>query len=137
MVIRDRAWRRKKTEAKWISRCKRFIFDSIITDGTKVHSYIDMNGNKKTILVTKWRRPLDWKDMKKNDPWAKYLRDSSTSRSYVSDQMDAKREIKLIRAEGKKVIDEGLQEWEDLYDESLECWYDDETDEWKKMYQIA
>lgn len=28
--IRNRAWRRKKTESKWNSRCKKFMFDSIL-----------------------------------------------------------------------------------------------------------
>ena len=33
--MRDRAWRRKKTESKWNSRCKKFMFDRTILDGNK------------------------------------------------------------------------------------------------------
>ena len=135
--MRDRAWRRKKTETKWNSRCKRFMFDSIIEDGKRVHSYEDSNGEKQTIIIKNFRKPSTWKEMKKNDPWAKYLRDSSTSRSWVSDQMDAKREIKLSRANAKEVIAEGIQEWLDDMDESFECWYDETLNEWRPLYDVA
>ena len=118
--MRDRAWRRKKTESVWNSRCKRFLFESRIEDGKKIHVYKDVEGNKKEYVVKNFRKPSTWKEMKKSDPWAKYLRDSSTSKSWVSDQLDAKHAKKLQRAYNKEVINEGLQEYEDLYDESFE-----------------
>ena len=81
--MRSRAWRRKKTESKWNSRCKKFMFDSAIEDGKRVSSYEDSNGDKKTVIIKNFRKPSTWKEMKENDPWAKYLKNSSTSRSWV------------------------------------------------------
>ena len=118
--MRDRAWRRKKTESKWNNRCKRFMFDSIIEDGKRIHSFVTKDGVKKTMLIPNWRKPVSWKEMKKSDPWAKYLKNSSTSRSWISDQLDAKHAKKLQRVNNKQIINEGLQEYEDLYDESFE-----------------
>ena len=135
--MRDRAWRRKKTESKWNSRCKKFMFDSVIEDGKRVSSYEDSNGDKKTVIIKNFRKPSTWKEMKEKDPWAKYLRDSSTSRSYVSDQMDAKHTNKLLRIESKKLINDGIQEWFDEFDESFECWYNEELNEWQPLYQAV
>lgn len=76
--MRDRAWRRKKTESKWNSRCKKFMFDSTILDGNKEYSFnmSDVNGKKfrRTIIIPNYRKPYTWKEMKEKDPWAKYLR---------------------------------------------------------------
>lgn len=135
--MRSRAWRRKKTESKWISRCKKFMFDSVIEDGKKVSSYEDSNGDKKTVIIKNFRKHSTWKEMKEKDPWAKYLKDSSTSRSYVSDQMDAKHTNKLLRIESKKLINDGIQEWLDEFDESFECWYNEELNEWQPLYQAV
>ena len=139
--MRDRAWRRKKTESKWNSRCKKFMFDSTILDGNKEYSFnmSDVNGKKsrRTIIIPNYRKPSTWKEMKEKDPWAKYLRDSSTSRSYVSDQMDAKHTNKLLRIESKKLINDGIQEWLDEFDESFECWYNEELNEWQPLYQAV
>lgn len=137
LIMRDRAWRRKKTEAKWNSRCKRFMFDSVIKDGKIIRSYVDSEGNRKTFLVPNFRKPLTWREMKKDDPWAKYLKNSSTSRSWVSDQLDAKHMNKLQRIESKKLIEEGVQEWIDDMDESFECWYDETLNEWRPLYEVA
>ncbi len=135
--MRSRAWRRKKTESKWNSRCKKFMFDSVIEDGKRVSSYEDSNGDKKTVIIKNFRKPSTWKEMKEKDPWAKYLKDSSTSRSYVSDQMDAKHTNKLLRIESKKLINDGIQEWLDEFDESFECWYNEELNEWQPLYQAV
>lgn len=135
--MRDRAWHRKKTESKWNSRCKKFMFDSVIEDGKRVSSYEDSNGDKKTVIIKNFRKPSTWKEMKEKDPWAKYLKDSSTSRSYVSDQMDAKHTNKLLRIESKKLINDGIQEWLDEFDESFECWYNEELNEWQPLYQAV
>lgn len=115
--MRDRAWRRKKTESKWNSRCKRFLFESRIEDGKKVHTYTNDEGIKKVYVVPNFRKPSTWKEMKKDDPLAKYLRDSSTSRSWVSDQLDAKHAKKLQRVNAKRQINDGILEWDEIYDE--------------------
>lgn len=117
---RGRAWRRKKTESKWNSRCKRFMFESLVKDGTQVRSYTDMNGEKKLRVVPNYRKPTTWKEMKKLDPWAKFLKNSSTSKSWVSEQFDAKHANKTTRIDSRRVIEEGMQEYDDRYDESLE-----------------
>lgn len=135
--MRSRAWRRKKTESKWNSRCKKFMFDSVIEDGKRVSSYEDSNGDKKTVIIKNFRKPSTWKEMKEKDPWAKYLKNSSTSRSWVSDQMDAKHTNKLLRIESKKLINDGIQEWFDEFDESFECWYNEELNEWQPLYQAV
>lgn len=135
--MRSRAWRRKKTESKWNSRCKKFMFDSVIEDGKRVSSYEDSNGDKKTVIIKNFRKPSTWKEMKEKDPWAKYLKNSSTSRSWVSDQMDAKHINKLLRIESKKLINDGIQEWFDEFDESFECWYNEELNEWQPLYQAV
>ena len=135
--MRSRAWRRKKTESKWNSRCKKFMFDSVIEDGKRVSSYEDSNGDKKTVIIKNFRKPSTWKEMKEKDPWAKYLKNSSTSRSWVSDQMDAKHINKLLRLESKKLINDGIQEWFDEFDESFECWYNEELNEWQPLYQAV
>lgn len=129
--MRDRAWRRKKTESVWNNRCKRFLFESCIEDGKKIHSYTNDEGVKKLYVVPNFRKPKTWKEMKKNDPWAKYLKNSSTSRSWVSDQLDAKHTKKLQRVNAKQQINEGILEWEDIYDESIE----DEI--YHEMYDVA
>ena len=122
--IRNRAWRRKKTESKWNSRCKKFMFDSIFTDGEKEYSFnmSDVNGKKfrRTIMIPNLRRPTSWREMKKCDPRARFLKNGSGYRTYVSDQIDAKRKIKLQRVNNKKLINEGIQEYDDIYDETLE-----------------
>ena len=111
--MRSRIWRRKKTESKWNSRCKKFMFDSFIEDGKTVHSYKDSNGNKKTCIIRNFRKPSTWKEMKEKDPWAKYLKNHSTFRSYISDQMEDKYSNKLLRIESKRLINDGIQEWFD------------------------
>ena len=135
--MRSRAWRRKKTESKWNSRCKKFMFDSVIEDGKRVSSYEDSNGDKQTVIIKNFRKSSTWKEMKEKDPWAKYLKNSSTSRSWVSDQMDAKHINKLLRIESKKLINDGIQEWFDEFDESFECWYNEELNEWQPLYQAV
>ena len=132
--MRSRIWRRKKTQSKWNSRCKKFMFDSVIEDGKRVSSYEDSNGDKKTVIIRNFRKPSTWKEMKEKEPWAKYLKNSSTSRSYVSDQMDAKHTNKLLRIESRKLINDGIQEWFDNLDESFECWYNEELNEWQPLY---
>lgn len=121
--IRNRAWRRKKTESKWNSRCKKFMFDSIFRDGDKEYSFKIHDGGKKirrTIMIPNLRRPTSWREMKKLDPWTRFLKNGSGYRTYISDQMDAKRKIKLQRINNKKLINEGIQEYDDIYDETLE-----------------
>ena len=122
--IRNRAWRRKKTESKWNSRCKKFMFDSLFKDGDIEYSFKISDGNgkkiRRTIMIPNLRRPTSWKEMKKLDPWARFLRNGSGSCTYISDQMDAKRKIKLQRINNKKLINEGIQEYNDIYDETLE-----------------
>lgn len=121
--IRNRAWRRKKTESKWNSRCKKFMFDSIFRDGDIEYSFKIYAGGKKirrTIMIPNLRKPTSWKEMKKCDPWARFLKNGSGYRTYISYQMDAKRKIKLQRVNNKKLIDEGIQEYNDIYDETLE-----------------
>lgn len=122
--IRNRAWRRKKTESKWNSRCKKFMFDSIFKDGDIEHSFKISDGNgkkiRRTIMIANLRRPTSWKEMKKCDPWAKFLKNGSGYRTCISAKMDAKRKIKLQRINNKKLINEGIQEYDDIYDETLE-----------------
>ena len=135
--MRSRIWRRKKTESKWNSRCKKFMFDSFIEDGKTVHSYKDSNGNKKTCIIRNFRKPSTWKEMKEKDPWAKYLRNHSSFRSYISDQMEDKYSNKLLRIESKRLINDGIQEWFDNLDESFELWYNEELNEWQPLYQAV
>lgn len=122
--IRNRAWRRKKTESKWNSRCKKFMFDSIFKDGEIEYSFNISDGNgkkiRRTIMIPNLRKPTSWKEMKERDPWARFLKNGSGRCTYIKDQMDAKRKIKLQRINNKKIINEGIQEWDDMYDETLE-----------------
>lgn len=121
--IRNRAWRRKKTESKWNSRCKKFMFNSIFKDGDKEYSFKIHDGGKKirrTIIIPNLRRPTSWKEMKKCDPWARFLKNGSRYRTSISAKMDAKQKIKLQRVNNKKLINEGIQEYDDIYDETLE-----------------
>ena len=122
--IRNRAWRRKKTESKWNSRCKKFMFDSLFKDGEKEYSFKISDGNgkkiRRTIMITNLRRPTSWKEMKERDPWAKFLKNGSGYHTYKWAQMDAKQKIKLQRVNNKKLINEGIQEYDDIYDETLE-----------------
>ena len=122
--IRNRAWRRKNTESKWNCRCKKFMFDSIFRDGEIEYSFNISDGDgkklRRTIMIPNLRKPISWKEMKKRDPWARFLKNGSGYRTYVSDQMEAKRKIKLQRVNSKKLINEGIQEYNDIYDETLE-----------------
>lgn len=122
--MRNRAWRRKKTESKWNSRCKKFMFSSIFKDGEKEYSFKISDGNgkkiRRTIMIPNLRRPTSWKEMKKLDPWARFLKNGSGRLTYIPDQMEAKRKIKLQRINNKKLINEGIQEYDDIYDETLE-----------------
>lgn len=122
--IRNRAWRRKKTESKWNSRCKKFMFDSIFTDGDREYSFKISDGNgkkiRRTIMIVNLKRPTSWKEMKKCDPRAKFLKNGSGYHTYKWAQMDAKRKIKLQRVNNKKLINEGIQEYDNIYDETLE-----------------
>lgn len=116
--IRNRAWRRKKTESKWNSRCKKFMFDSIFKDGDIEYSFKISDGNgkkiRRTIMIPNLRKPTSWKEMKKCDPWAKFLKNGSGYRTCISAKMDAKRKIKLQRINNKKLINEGIQEYDDI-----------------------
>ena len=96
------------------------MLDSFFEDGKTVHSYKDSNGNKKTCIIRNFRKPSTWKEMKEKDPWAKYLKNHSTFRSYISDQMEDKYSNKLLRIESKRIINDGIQEWFDNLDESFE-----------------
>lgn len=122
--IRNRAWRRKKTESKWNSRCKKFMFSSIFRDDDKEYSFnmsnVDGKKFRHTIMIPNLRKPTSWKEMKNRDPWARFLRNGSGRRTYISDQMDAKHKVKLQRINNKKLINEGIQEYDDIYDETLE-----------------
>lgn len=122
--IRNRAWRRKKTESKWNSRCKKFMFDSLFKDGDREYSFKISDGNgkkiRRTIMIANLRRPTSWKEMKKCDPWAKFLKNGSGYHTYKWAQMDAKQKIKLQRINNKKLINEGIQEYDNIYDETLE-----------------
>lgn len=122
--IRNRAWRRKKTESKWNSRCKKFMFDSLFKDGDREYSFKISDGNgkkiRRTIMIANLRRPTSWKEMKKCDPWAKFLKNGSGYHTYKWAQMDAKQKNKLQRVNNKKLINEGIQEYDDIYDETLE-----------------
>lgn len=122
--IRNRAWRRKKTESKWNSRCKKFMFDSIFKDGDIEYSFKISDGNgkkiRRTIMIPNLRKPTSWKEMKKCDPWAKFLKNGSGYHTYKWAQMDAKQKIKLQRINNKKLINEGIQEYDNIYDETLE-----------------
>ena len=122
--MRNRAWRRKKTESKWNSRCKKFMFSSIFADGKQEYSFNISVGNgkkiRRTIMIPNLRRPTSWKEMKKLDPWARFLKNGSGRLTYIPDQMEAKRKIKLQRINNKKLINEGIQEYDDIYDETLE-----------------
>lgn len=121
--IRNRAWRRKKTESKWNSRCKKFMFDSIFRDGDIEYSFKMHDDGKKirrTIMIPNLRKPTSWKEMKERDPWAKFLKNGSGYRTRISAKMDAKQKIKLQRVNNKKLINEGIQEYDDIYDETLE-----------------
>lgn len=122
--IRNRAWRRKKTESKWNSRCKKFMFDSIFRDGEIEYSFNISDGDgkklRRTIMIPNLRKPTSWKEMKERDPWARFLKNGSGYRTYISAKMDAKRKIKLQRVNNKKLINEGIQEYDDIYDETLE-----------------
>lgn len=134
--MRDRAWRRKKTCSIWNSRCKKFMFEGRIEDGTVVRSVCDQSENKKShIIIKAWRKPETWKEFKTKDPLAKYLKNSTTSRTYIYDKLEAKHKNKLQRALNKKAINEGIQEYEDLYDETYESWYNEDVNEWQQMYQ--
>lgn len=121
--IRNRAWRRKKTESKWNSRCKKFMFDSLFKDGDIEYSFKIHDSGKKirrTIIIPNLRKPTSWKEMKECDPWAKFLKNGSGYRTRISAKMDAKQKIKLQRVNNKKLINEGIQEYDDIYDETLE-----------------
>ena len=122
--IRNRAWRRKKTESKWNSRCKKFMFDSIFRDGEIEYSFNISDGNgkklRRTIMIPNLRKPISWKEMKERDPWARFLKNGSGYRTYISGQMDAKRKVKLQRVNNKKLINEGIKEYDDIYNETLE-----------------
>ena len=99
------------------------MFDSIFRDGDKEYSFKIHDGGKKirrTIIIPNLRRPTSWREMKKLDPWARFLKNGSGYRTCISDQMDAKRKIKLQRINNKKLINEGIQEYDDIYDETLE-----------------
>lgn len=120
MDKRNRCWRRKKTKSKWNSRCKKFCWDSLIKDAEKLVAYLDSRGAKKTVQVYTLRRPSSWKEMKQKDPWAKYLKNHSTIRSWVCNQLEAKHNNKLERVNSKRLIEEGLRDYEDIYDESDE-----------------
>lgn len=122
--IRNRAWRRKKTESKWNSRCKKFMFDSIFRDGEIEYSFNISDGDgkklRRTIMIPNLRKPTSWKEMKERDPWARFLKNGSGYCTSISAKMDAKQKIKLQRVNNKKLINEGIQEYNDIYDETLE-----------------
>lgn len=133
--MRDRAWRRKKTFSILNSRCKKFMFKGRIEDGTVVRSVYYQGGSKLHIIIKALRKPETWKEFKTKDPLAKYLKNSTTSRTCIYDKLEAKHKNKLQRASNKKAINEGIQEYEDLYDETYESYYNEDVNEWQPMYQ--
>ena len=121
--IRNRSWRRKQTQSVWNRRCKKFMFQGLIENGSKVVTCTTLDGKKIQFTRRMWRKPSTWKDFKENDPWAKYLKDGNPYHRFVSDKEDAKHKIKLQRINNKKLIIEGIQEWDDIYDETLEDFF--------------
>ena len=59
------------------------------------------------------------------------------SETSVINIMNAKHTNKLLRIESRKLINDGIQEWLDNLDESFECWYNEELNEWQPLYQAV
>ena len=112
----------RKTQTRRVLSQK--VKDKIFKDGDIEYSFKISDGNgkkiRRTIIIDNLRRPTSWKEMKKCDPWARFLKNGSGYRTHILAKIDAKRKIKLQRVNNKKLINEGIQEYDDIYDETLE-----------------
>lgn len=117
--MRNRAWRRKRTEAVWNHRCKEHMYMALIPSNEKV-TFVSKQSGRVYAVPKSWRFPLNWKDFKSNVKWSKYLRDQGKIQSDKWEQMDNHHKNKLNRRLSRKLINEGLKEWDDMYLEDVD-----------------
>lgn len=73
---------------------------------------------RKLTFPKSWREPKTWVEFKNEVKWARLLRDQGRIQSDMGDKIDAHHKNKLERNNSKKLIDEGINE------------YENETDDW-------
>ena len=100
-MTRGKAWNRWKTHLKYISRLKKHMYYWLVQDGEKT-----LNNGR---VVKIWRKPKSWKELDEKGGHSKLLRDTpSIEKKAKWEKVDDKRRIKSSREEGKKIIDEEL-----------------------------
>lgn len=114
---RTRAWRRKKTQSVWKRRLKEHIDLALIPSKEQMTIISQLTGRKLTFPKS-WREPKTWVEFKNEVKWARLLRDQGRIQSDMGDKIDAHHKNKLERNNSKKLIDEGINE------------YENETDDW-------
>lgn len=113
---RNRAWRRKKTQTVWKRRLKEHIDFALIPSKEQITIINAITGRKLKFPLS-WREPKTWVEFKNEVKWARLLRDSGRPTTDKSDQIDAYHKNKLERRHSKKLIDEGIEEHENRYDD--------------------
>lgn len=122
---RTRAWRRKKTQSIWKRRLKEHIDFALIPSKEQQTIISQLTGRKLT-FPKEWRSPKTWVEFKNEVKWARLLRDSGRPATDKGDQIDAHHKNKLERRHSKRVINEGIEEYDDIYSEDpdIDSWFD-------------
>lgn len=119
---RTRDWRRKKTQSVWKRRLKEHI-DFALIPSEKTKTIISKLTGKKYTFPESWRSPSTWKEFKDKVKWSRYLRDQGRIQSDKSEQIEHHHDVKIERRNSKKLINEGIQEHDERYDEGPELDY--------------
>ena len=103
--MRGKAYRRWKTFSKYVTRIKNRLSWMRVQYGETIYTDINGNKHKKTL----WRSPRDWKEADANNSTAaKTLKDTPTSDTWAWKNAEHRKEIKNMRRDSKRIIDEEL-----------------------------
>lgn len=90
----DKAYRMWKDQLKYISRLKKNLYYWTVKDESPPKG---------------WRNAKDWRELDTSDSVAKQYKKTPTKWSSVYDQMDAHMNVKRMRNDSKKIIDDYLK----------------------------
>lgn len=103
--MRGKAYRRWKTFSKYVTRIKNRLSWMRVQYGETTYTDIDGKEHKRTL----WRSPKDWKEADASDTTgAKTLKDTPTIDTWAWKDVEHRREIKSMRRDSKRIIDEEL-----------------------------
>jgi hypothetical protein len=100
-MSRGKAYNIWKTKSKYISRLKKNMYYWKVQDGERV--------NKFGYVAKVWKKPSSWKELDQKGSHVKlYKKTASPEKRSKWEEVDHHRYIKDMRDEGKRIIDEEM-----------------------------